>query len=360
MTRLLTVVLCMVVGNVLGHDLGGSASSSLGPLTGAGLGAGVGYVLGGVGGRLTRVAAGRAGRHLTPEAWPKILAGSFGAMVGGGLGALAGVPILLLTPTYVAAPAYVLVVWVLGSTGAQLAAAKADDLLALAGLSTRPLVRATTFGADPEGDAVLVDSSAAIDGRILTLSRAGFLPGPLLVPRFVLDEIQGIADAQDPSRRRKGRRGLEILDALRAEGRAIHVLDDEVVEHAAVDAKLVALARRLRVGLLTVDCALQRVAELQGVRCLNPVDLVQRIREPHASGDLVTVPIVRSGRDEGQGVGYLDDGTMVVVNDADALIGREVAARVTGQVQTSVGTMLFAAMEADLDGAGRTIELAES
>jgi uncharacterized protein YacL len=214
-------------------------------------------------------------------------------------------------------------------------------------LSTRPLVRATTFGSDPEGDAALVDSSAAIDGRIMDLARAGFLPGPLLVPRFVLDEIQSIADAQDPARRRKGRRGLEVLQAIRSFGLAVHVLDDEMVEHTEVDAKLVALARRLRVRLLTVDEALQRVAELQGVRCLNPGLLAESIRADHNAGDVVKVPISRTGRDEGQGVGFLEDGTMVVVNDAESLVGSEIEVRVTGQVQTSLGTMLFAAVDAD-------------
>lgn len=345
-TRLLTVVLFMAVGYVMGHHVGSPATSTA-PLIGAALGACFGYLAGGLMGRLTRSAAGRAGRHLNPASTPRILAAAFGALVGGGLAALGAVPILLFLPSFVASPLYALVIWTLASAAAQLAADKATDLLAMAGLSTRPLVRATTYGADPEGDAVLVDSSAAMDGRILTLARAGFLPGPLLVPRFVLDEIQSVADAQDPNRRRRGRRGLEILDAVRAGGFALHVLDDEMVEFSEVDAKLVALAKRLRVGLLTVDAALQRVAELQGVRCLNPNELAQSIREDHSSGEVVRVPIVRTGRDEGQGVGYLDDGTMVVVNDATDLVGTEVDVRVTGQVKTAVGTMLFAAIESD-------------
>lgn len=346
MTRLLTVVLFMSVGYLLGHHIG-SPATSVAPMLGAALGACLGYVGGGMVGRLTRRAARRAGRHLDPASGPRLLAGSFGALVGGGLAALICVPILVFLPSFLASPLYVLVVWMVASTGSQVAADKSADLLALAGLSTRPLVRATSYGADPEGDAVLVDSSAAMDGRILTLARAGFLPGPLLVPRFVLDEIQSVADAHDPGRRRRGRRGLEILDALRADGRSLHVLDDEMVEFSEVDAKLVALARRLRVGLLTVDSPLQKVAELQGIRCLNPNELAQSIREDHNSGDLVRVPIVRPGRDEGQGVGYLDDGTMVVVNEADDLVGTEVDVRVTGQVKTAVGTMLFAAVEGD-------------
>jgi uncharacterized protein YacL len=339
-TRLLTVLFCTALGFFLGRH--GAADNPVPPLAGATLGAAVGYLAGGVGGRRADLILARAERRLGSAAAPALLAGAFGALIGGGLSALVGLPALILIPRLIAAPLYCLLVWLGASTGAQLAARKSAELLALAGLSTRPLVRATAYGADPEGDAVLVDSSAAIDGRILVLARSGFLAGPLLVPRFVLDEMQSLADAREVSRRRRGRRGLEVLDAIRAAGVPLHVLDDEMVEHHEVDAKLVALARRLRVGLLTVDEPLQRVAELQGVRCLNPGHLALEIREERASGDIVRVPIVRSGRDEGQGVGYLDDGTMVVVNDAQELVGTEVEARVTGQVRTAVGTMLFA------------------
>lgn len=347
-TRLLTVFLCTAVGYGLGrHSAAAHDAAALGPLLGAGLGACVGYVGGGVGGRIARSAFHRVEDRLDHSSAPALLVGAFGALVGGGLAALMGVPALLLLPAVLSSPLYALLVWLAASAGARLAARRSTDLLAMAGLSTRPLVRATTYGADPEGDAVLVDSSAAIDGRILTLARSGFLPGPLLVPRFVLEEIQSIADAHDPRRRRQGHRGLEVLDAIRSYGVIVHVLDDEMVEHSQVDAKLVGLARRLRVGLLTVDGPLQRVAELQGVRCLNPGELAESIRADHSSGEVVRVPIVRNGRDHGQGVGFLEDGTMVVVSEAEALIGSEIDVRVTGQVQTTVGTMLFAAIASE-------------
>lgn len=346
-TRLLIVILCTALGYAVGQHLGISSAHGLDPLVGAALGACVGYLAGGVGARGAHAAFGRAEGRLLRAPAPTLVTGALGALTGGGLAAIIGVPLLVALPHLFGLPLYSLLCWLAASAGAKLAASRSGDLLAMAGLSTRPLVRATTFGADPEGDAALVDSSAAIDGRILALARAGFLPGPLLVPRFVLEEIQSIADAQDPHRRRRGRRGLEALQAIRSFGVAVHVLDDEVVEHTEVDAKLVALARRLRVGLLTVDEALQRVAELQGVRCLNPGHLAESIRAEHTAGEVVRVPITRAGRDEGQGVGFLEDGTMVVVNDAEALVGREVEVRVTGQVQTSLGTMLFAAVASD-------------
>jgi uncharacterized protein YacL len=231
-------------------------------------------------------------------------------------------------------------VWIGVYEGAGIAARRADDLLALAGLSTRPLVRATPYRG---ADAALVDTSAIIDGRLLAVARAGFLQCALLVPRFVLDELQSIADAQDPLRRRRGQRGLDLLGALQAQpGVDVHVLDDEVVEHEEVDAKLVALARRLEVGLLTVDANLQRVAQLQGVRCLNLDRLASGLRPVHVPGETLKIPIAREGKEPGQGVGFLDDGTMVVVGDAAPLVGQEVEVRITGNVQTSVGRMLFA------------------
>jgi uncharacterized protein YacL len=237
-----------------------------------------------------------------------------------------------------------LVVWTTAYLGWRLTSRKYEDLLALAGLSTRPLVRATPYG-NEDATAHLVDTSAIIDGRLLAVARAGFIRGPLLVPRFVLDELQSIADAQDPTRRRKGRRGLDLLEALRNHpGVAVEVLDDEVVEHDDVDAKLVALARRLKVDLLTVDEPLARVAELQGVKTLSLHRLSDGMRPTHVTGEVVRLPITRPGREPGQGVGFLDDGTMVVVADGEELVGKEVDARITGNVRTAMGNMLFASV----------------
>jgi uncharacterized protein YacL len=254
-----------------------------------------------------------------------------------------GVPAVILLPGHWGWPVWGLLVWIGIYEGFAIAMRRADELLALAGLSTRPLVRATPYGPGRSTDAVLLDTSAVIDGRLLAVARAGFLPSVLLVPPFVLDELQTIADAQDPLRRRKGQRGLDLLHALQdMQGIEVHVLDDEVVEHDEVDAKLVALSRRLEVPLLTVDTNLQRVAELQGVRCLNLHRLSDGLRPQLVPGETVRVPIAREGKEPGQGVGFLDDGTMVVVGDAARLVGSEIEVRITGNAQTSVGRMLFA------------------
>jgi uncharacterized protein YacL len=214
----------------------------------------------------------------------------------------------------------------------------------MAGLSSRPLLRATTYGT-PEAPAVLIDTTTVVDGRLLALVRAGFLRDAVLVPRFVLDHLQTIAEAQDPVRSRRGRRGLEMLEALRLQPDvALHVLEDELPEHEEQGAKLVALARRSQSSLLTLDEGLQRTAELQGVRCLSLRRLGEGLRPVFLPGERARIPIVREGKEAGQGVGFLDDGTMVVVGGGAELVGREVDVRITSNVETSVGRMLFASI----------------
>jgi uncharacterized protein YacL len=341
--RLFIVFLATAAGHTIGRGDAATDPGS-GAIIGATLGACVGYVAGGVFGRLLRRAMGVVEQQVDELPAARLLAGTVGAASVGGLAALVGFPMVMLLPGLWGWPVLWLLVWVGCYLGYRIASRKSEQLLALAGLSTRPLVRATPYGTD-DLDANLVDTSAVIDGRLLAVARAGFIRGPLLVPNFVLDELQTIADAQDPVRRRKGRRGLDLLEALRHQpGTEVAVLDDEVPEHDEVDAKLVALARRLKVGLITVDAALQRVAELQGVRCLNLHRLSEGLRPVHVPGEVIRLPITREGREPGQGVGFLDDGTMVVVGDAADLVGKEVDVRITGNAKTSLGTMLFASV----------------
>src|SRR4051812_3562198 len=241
--RLLIVVLATAAGYELARA--GAPDPGSAVVVGATLGALVGYVVGGVFGRLLGRVMGAVESTVARAPAAQLLAGAVGATALGFLSALAGVPVIVLLPTPWGWPVFGLLVWLGLYEGFQIASAKSAELLGLAGLSTRPLV--TPYGGrSPEG--VLVDTSAVIDGRLLSVARAGFLRGGLLVPRFVLDELQSIADAADDTRRRRGRRGLETLDAFRREpDLSVHVLDHEVPEFEAVDAKLVALARRLEV-----------------------------------------------------------------------------------------------------------------
>ena len=190
---------------------------------------------------------------------------------------------------------------------------------------------------------ILVDTSVIIDGRIADVAKAGFIPGRLLVPRFVLAELQNIADSDDAMRRGRGRRGLEILNSLREDaGIKVEIIEADPEDVAEVDAKLIRLAQQLGTDILTTDYNLNRVAQIEGVRVLNVNELSNAIRPVVLPGEEMAVKIVQAGKERGQGVGYLPDGTMIVVDQGDKLIGQEVSTEVTRVFQTVAGKMIFA------------------
>jgi uncharacterized protein YacL len=188
----------------------------------------------------------------------------------------------------------------------------------------------------------LVDTSVLIDGRLADVCASGFLAFDLVVPGFVLRELQHIADSSDRDRRNRGRRGLDILQALRASDKVRVVLaEDDVPEQSEVDLKLVELARRRGAALVTTDFNLNKVASIRGVPVLNVNDLAHALRPALLPGETLSVTIVKEGKEAGQGVGYLADGTMIVVDQARSLIGQAVMVAVTGGLQTAAGKMYF-------------------
>lgn len=190
---------------------------------------------------------------------------------------------------------------------------------------------------------ILVDTSVIIDGRIADIATAGFVPGRLSVPRFVLAELQNIADSDDAMRRGRGRRGLDVLNTLRElPDVEITIIEDDAPEIREVDAKLVALAQRFGCDVLTTDYNLNRVAQIQGVRVLNVNELSNAIRPVVLPGEELLVRVVQPGKERNQGVGYLADGTMIVVDNGDKLMGQEVLTEVTRVFQTVAGKMIFA------------------
>ena len=190
---------------------------------------------------------------------------------------------------------------------------------------------------------IVVDTSVLIDGRIADIADSGFLYGTLVVPRFVLIELQQIADSPDALRRNRGRRGLEILTRLQKSANTpVDVVEDEVPEIAEVDAKLVALAKRRGRAVLTNDFNLNRVAEVQGVRVLNVNALANAIKPALLPGEALRVRVIQEGKEHGQGVGFLDDGTMIVVEGGNRFMDREVDVNVTRVLQTVAGRMIFA------------------
>lgn len=193
------------------------------------------------------------------------------------------------------------------------------------------------------GPEILLDTSAIIDGRIADISPTGFLVGSLIVPRFILDELQHIADSRDELRRNRGRRGLEMLNKLRTDAVIpIRVVNAEVPEIEEVDGKLVKLAEIMGSPIVTTDFNLNRVAELQGVRVLNINDLANSLRPVVLPGEEMTIRIIQEGREQNQGVGYLDDGTMVVVEGGRRYIGISLELIVSRVLQTSAGRIIFA------------------
>ena len=192
------------------------------------------------------------------------------------------------------------------------------------------------------GSTKLLDTSSIIDGRIAELCATGFLEGPLLVPVFVLEELQLIADSADLLKRTKGRRGLDILKQMQEDGHVdVHIINDDFDDIQGVDSKLVRLGRDLKAKVITNDSNLNKVAELQGVVVLNINDLANAMKPARVPGEEMTVLIVKAGKEENQGIAYLEDGTMIVVENGQKYIGMSVPVTVTSVLQTSAGRMIF-------------------
>ena len=203
----------------------------------------------------------------------------------------------------------------------------------------------------------LLDSNVIIDGRIVELARAGFVDGELTVPSFILRELQLLADHADPQRRTRGKRGLNILEELR-QVTLLRIEDWDTTELANVDDKLVRLARETGAKLMTNDSNLSKIAKLHGLTVLSLNEAAVALRPQLQPGDVITVMVSKGGQQAGQGVAYLDDGTMIVVEDGQKLRGRPARVVVVNNVQTNVGRMIFA--KPDKDGPDTDGEVAEA
>lgn len=224
--------------------------------------------------------------------------------------------------------------------GLVVGASKGDllNLAALGGLFTseRPGKRNTK----------VMDTSAIIDGRIADIADTGFLEGTLIVPEFVLRELQMVADSSDPSKRQRGRRGLDVLQRMRGEPQlTVQIVDEDFPQIREVDLKLIELARQLDAKIVTNDFNLNKVAQVRGVPVLNINDLANSLRPVVLPGEKMRVMVLKEGKEFDQGVGYLDDGTMVVVDHARRQIGRAVEITVTSVLQTASGKMIFGKLD---------------
>lgn len=201
--------------------------------------------------------------------------------------------------------------------------------------------RGSSRGMRGRGVPKILDTSVIIDGRVADVVKAGFLESPLVIPRSVLTELQRIADSSDTLRRNRGRRGLDILQRLQQELQAVQIIDDPKDPGLDVDGRLIAMAKSLRGWIVTNDFNLNKVAELQGIRVLNINELSQSLRPIVLPGEELSVQVVKDGKEAGQGIGYLDDGTMVVVEGGKRLIGEKSEVVVTSVLQTVAGRMIF-------------------
>jgi uncharacterized protein YacL len=282
-------------------------------------------------------------RHVSELSTGEFISGVAGLITGLLIGLLLGLPMANLPEPYNwLLPIGTVLVTGLGMMG--LTVAKRYDLAEA--LRNAGIIRSTPDrppATEEVGPTAYVDTSALIDGRITDVVASGFLFGTLVVPRFVVAELQHIADNRDQTRRVRGRRGLEVLNALQKDHRiVIELSDEDPAGIEAVDAKLVELARRRGAGILTDDYNLNRVAQLDNVRVLNLNQLANALKPAFLPGDALQVKVIQQGKEPGQGLAYLDDGTMIVVEGGGSLLDKEIEVTVVRVLQTVAGRMVFA------------------
>jgi len=281
----------------------------------------------------------------------EVIAGSIGLILGLIVSALVAIPLAKLPPPFGPILPFIASI-IFGYLGALILVLRRDDLvrvfkswIGVRSIRKEPPQKAASSSLSlSEPYPLLLDTSVIIDGRILDVAKTGFLPGPLLVPRFVLSELQYIADSSDTLRRARGRRGLQVLDDLQQlDSPKLEIVDLDAPEVKEVDEKLMMLAREYGIGIVTNDYNLNRVAALQGVKVLNLNDLANAVKAIYLPGEHLRLRIIQEGKEPDQGVGYLEDGTMVVVEHGRDFIGQEIDLEVTKALQTSAGRMIFAA-----------------
>lgn len=300
------------------------------------LGGAIGYLFGGIIGRELTTQYRRLEQQIQGFETTDLVLGAVGLVVGLVVAFLISQPLRLISPTWVAFLSIVLVYGLLAYAGTRVFLMKRREVRERFGGVLG------AGGTVPDGSMKLLDTSAIIDGRFVGLSEAGLLEGEVRVPRFVLAELQTLADSADDLRRARGRRGLDLLTTLASGPGAVEVFEADYPEIPTVDAKLVRLAGVTGAALVTVDHNLSQVARVEGVRVVNINDVALAVRPALLPGDVVRINIVREGKETGQGVGYLEDGTMVVVADGRDSVGQEIDVEVTSMLQTSAGRMIFA------------------
>ena len=292
----------------------------------------LGYVLGGLVGRWLSERVKALDRAADRRSAAELVVASLSLVVGLLVALLAGLLVARLPKVgiYLAVVVALVVAYVFSRIGAR----KHVDILRLVGIRPRQQL--------PPVPPRLIDTSAIIDGRLIDVVKTNFLSGQMVVPTFVLDELQRVADSSDPLKRARGRRGLELVEELKASANGgFMVRERDYDDLEGVDSKLVRLAQELGAEIITTDFNLNKVASIQGVEVLNLNDLANALKPAVLPGEALKVKVIREGREYEQGVGYLADGTMIVVEGGKGLVGHEVDVEVTSVLQSSSGKMIF-------------------
>ena len=290
------------------------------------------------------IAPARAARNsLRSVPMVDLLAGTIGLSLGLIIALLLAFPISRLPSPFGTILPFVAVI-IFGYLGAAVLVLRKDDLFTFLRGAT-PLTQEPATPPDTKS-LMLLDTSGISDGRIADVAETGFLLGKLLAPRFVLNELQYIADSSDALRRNRGRRGLEMLDRLQQNPQVeIEFVDRDPQDAQQVDDKLISLARDMSAAIITNDYNLNRVARLQGIQVLNVNELANAVKSVFLPGEELPIRVIQVGKEIGQGVGYLEDGTMVVVENGRQFLNQEILVQVTKVLQTNAGRLVFAVPE---------------
>lgn len=302
------------------------------------LGCAIGYLFGGILGRELARAYDSLEDRFRAVATGDLLLGTVGLVAGLLVGLLLGYPFRFVEPRWIAVAAMGLLSILCAYAGVRVAMVKSYDMSRFIG---RQLVE------EPRGIVSLkvLDTSAVIDGRFADMRRAGALDGRIVVPTFVLDELHTLADSSDDLKRARGRRGLDLLETMKQGKSAVEVFSVDYPETPDVDSKLMQLCETSGASLVTTDFNLTKAARVRGCAVVNLNEVASALRPTVTAGEAMRVAVVREGKEPGQGVGYLEDGTMVVVEGAKDHVGREIQVVVTSIFQASAGRMVFARTE---------------
>ena len=331
-------LLLVVVGALVGIEVGGHSHSNPGRLVGGGVGVGIGYVIGGIGGRLLDRGMRTADRRLRRVPAIELISGVVVGGVGVGIGTLLSVPLFAFVNSSADYPLAAALAWVLGALGLRLGMTKGHQIADAVGL----IRRLTPDDEAPPPDGLLLDTSALMDRSLLALSRAGLL-GAVVIPEVVLDEARTLAGGPDPVASRRARRALEMVEELRALGTDVTVVAGDALPATTTGDKVVLLAERLSLRVATCSPAVAAAGEARGIRVIEIGRLAADLAPDHVPGEHLHVALVRPGRQPRQAIGYLPDGDMVVVNDAEHLVGEDdVEVVVLSTRATSQGILVFA------------------